>query len=1046
VNSPPDRDRWRRVESILDAALDLEPAERDGYLRRACPDAETLREVLELLGSCERPPGFLDGGALAWTADILAGADGDAHDAVPERLGRYEILRELGRGGMGVVYLAHDPRLQRRVAVKLLPPHLSSDPAASRRLEREARAASAIQHPNVVAVYDVGESAEGRPYLVMAHHAGRTLRDLLERGALPAGRALAVGRQVAAGLAAAHAAGVVHRDVKPANVLVDAAGTARVVDFGIALARGAGDDRSLLGMGTAAYMSPEQARGEEPDPRSDVWALGVLLCEMRTGKRPFEGDAAETVLRAVVDGEPALPDGLDGPLRDIVARCIRKNPGERPADAGRVAALLDAVADPAGDGVRRVGVWPGVAAAAVMVLLAVGTVTALRSLRRADAPPALGGTAVLPLVPVAPDTSLERLGRELAVTLSAALSSVSEAPLIDPGAVLSRVRAGPGPSAIEDAARLGALRVISGSLIRLGADSVRAEVALVAVEGGATLARAGATAGAGEITALTDSLTLRILRATWPRGEVPTPSVAGLMTASVPALGAYLEGERTMAGGDFVAAVDAFERAFAHDSTFWFAYWRSLYPRSHEGTPGADGALVEALWEHRHELPRPDRLLMEATNAPRLTERLELARTLTEEHPTYWPGWWEYADRLIHDGPYLGTVQSEAKVALQRVIDLQPAFAPAWQHRLWLDLYARDTASIARSLERVRSLAAPTGQFYAQEELRYYGVLEEFVRAGGSAPAVAAREARGLVARPPPASPDGIGHGMLEFDLPVAQIEIGEALLSENPGRPLAVAARIGIAKAWASRGDWEAALGALDGLRAMAGPEEAGLPALQLTAAGVILGHVDAARLSAARRRAAAASAADSAELLWLDGLAAFARRDAPGVERARGALAAGAYAHGGLLEESLRGFRQALEDERLGAEAIARLEERKADTYGYARYAPAHPYMSAIHRIWAGRILAREGETERARRLLTWHQAVRWGRTNPEEWINRMLGPLALLERAEIADLQDRPADARALYAEFLARYDRPDAAGAELVERARAGASAHRDASHR
>ena len=1064
MSSLPDRERWRRVERILDEALDRPPADREAFLREACPDRATLREVRELIEACEKGDGFLDEGALAWTAGMLFGIDpgggrvddpdgaapgggpddggrgfgvaGDSPDG-PARLGRYEVLSELGRGGMGVVYLAHDPRLRRRVAVKLLPPHLSADPSAAGRLEREARAASAIQHPNVVAVYDVGEAPDGRPYIVMAHHPGSTLRDLLADGPLPRARALAIGRQVAAGLAAAHAEGVVHRDVKPANVLIDRGGTARVVDFGIAYARDGGEDRALLSMGTAAYMSPEHARGEVPDPRSDVWALGVLLCEMATGARPFRGDAVDTVLAAVAGHEPALPETLRGPLRDIVAGCLRKDPAERPADAGEVAALLEALpgARPPGRSWWR---HPGRLAAAVgfVALLVAGALALLGSEERAvrDAP--LGGTAVVPLVPLAPDSALERLGRELAVTLAASLSSVSEVPLIDPWAVLGRIPPGADPAGDGLAASLGADRVLRGSLIRVGTDSVRAEVTLAGAGAAGPIARASASAPVGDIGGLTDSLTLGILRRTWTRGEVPAPSLAGLTTSSVPALGAYLKGERAMAGGDFVAAVAAFERAFALDSTFRFAYWRSLYPRSHEGTDPADSAVVADLWEHRHELPRPDRLLFEARRQESLTRSLEMARTLTEEHPTYWPGWWEYANLLIHDGPYLGTTQAQARAALDRVLHLQPGFAPAWQHRLWLDLYARDTAAIARGLGRLRTLAAPDGQFYAQEELRYYEALEDFIRAGGGSRGVGEREAETLLRGLPPVSPAALGHGMLEYSLPAAQIDLGTALLAGNPPKEIAVAMRVGMAKSWAARGDWGAALTELEEADEVASPEELGVAALQLAVAGGLLGGVEPARILEVRERVRPVSAADSAEVDWLDGVAAYARGDEAALARAIRALDVAAYPHAALLRESLSGFRRALADPAHGAEAIAALEEQKADAFGYASYAPAHPYMSAIHRIWAGRQLLRDGQAERARRLLGWHQAVRWGRTNPEEWANRTLEPLALLERAEIAAGQGRPAEARSLYAEFLSRYDRPEVAGVPLVERARAG----------
>lgn len=1030
MSSPPDAERWRRTERLLDAALDLPPDARSAYLRDACPDDEVRREVEALLTASERDDGFLESGALAWSAPLISPSEAGV---VPARLGRFEVRGELGRGGMGVVLLAHDPRLDREVAIKLLPPHLAADPAARERLEREARAASGVEHPNVVAVYDVGETPEGRPFIVMAYHPGRTLRSILEAGPLPSRDVLALGRQVASGLAAAHARGVVHRDVKPANVLVDHSGHARVVDFGIAYAGGAASDRHLLGMGTAAYMSPEQAKGQTPDPRSDVWALGVLLAEMATGTRPFGGDAVDTVLQAVVAESPELPDDLSGSLRDIVARCLRKEPGERPADAGEVEALLAAVDRPT----RQRRAWA--VAAAVVTVAAVGwgvwrTVSAGDGATQGPGP--LGGLAVLPLEPLAPDTALTRLGRELSVTLTATLSSVGDEPLVDAVALLGRIGQGGSADAARAALGLGAERVIRGSLIRVGTDSVRAEVELAPARGGRSLARASASAPLAAVTELSDSLSIGILRGAWTRGEVPTPSLAGLSSASVPALSAYLAGERAMAGGDFVEAVRSFETAFALDSTFWFAYWRSLYPRSHEGAPSADSAALAGLWSHRATLPRQDRLILEAWREPSLTRRLERARVVTDEYPTYWPGWWEYADRLIHDGPYVGTTEQEARTAIERVLELQPRFAPAWQHRLWLDINQRDTAAIAESLTQLATLASPSGQFLAQDELRYYRALAAFVTDGGGSVARAEREAAGLIADLPPISPATLAHGLIEFGLPRAQVELGEALIARSPPRAIEAAMRISIAKSWAARGDWDAALAHLDSARAISRPDEIGIPAARLAVAGSLLGGLGRDRARPLVAAAQPATQADSAEARWLAGVFAFVEGNAAALDEAADSLDASAYPHAGLLVESLRGFRLGLDDLRAGAEAIAALEQRKADRYGYVAYAPALPFLSGLHRLWAGRALAEAGELERARRLLTWHAAIRWGRTNPEEWANRTLEPLALLERAHIAERQGRREDARRMYAEFLGRFDRPDETGEALVVRARAG----------
>lgn len=265
--------------------------------------------------------------------------------------GRYRIERTLGRGGMAVVQLARDQELNRPVAIKVLAQHLAEDDAFRRRFLREATLAARLSHPNVVAVYDAGVE-DGVPYIVMELVEGETLGDLLaRRRRLDAATVADLGAQAAAGLAHAHAHGLVHRDVKPHNLLVRRDGTLKVADFGIARAAAAAERLTLVGsiVGTAAYLSPEQTEGSDAWAAADVYALGVVLYECLTGRTPYAGASLADLLRAqrervvppVRELAPETPDALE----DVVMRCLARNPVYRPASAAEVARLLSATAE-----------------------------------------------------------------------------------------------------------------------------------------------------------------------------------------------------------------------------------------------------------------------------------------------------------------------------------------------------------------------------------------------------------------------------------------------------------------------------------------------------------------------------------------------------------------------------------------------------------------------------------------------------------------------------------------------------------------------------
>ena len=270
-----------------------------------------------------------------------------------QTVSHYLILQKIGSGGMGEIYLAEDTKLERRVALKFLPRHMTADPEARTRFEREAKAAAALNHPNIVTIHGIGEH-EGQVFIAMEYVEGRTLKELISdsvgaihESPLPFTQVLDIAGQIAQGLAAAHARGIVHRDIKPQNIVVGPDGRAKILDFGLAKLKGASPlTKESSAYGTVHYMSPEQGLGREVDARSDIWSLGVVLYEMLAGTPPFHGEYEQAVIYAIINEEtPPLPEAvrLECPgLEDVVRRCLAKKRQERfPTTDALAAALLE---------------------------------------------------------------------------------------------------------------------------------------------------------------------------------------------------------------------------------------------------------------------------------------------------------------------------------------------------------------------------------------------------------------------------------------------------------------------------------------------------------------------------------------------------------------------------------------------------------------------------------------------------------------------------------------------------------------------------------
>lgn len=385
-------ERWQQVERVFHGALEREPRERAVFLEQACGDDTWLRHKIEaLLRSHEGAGSFLESPASPVNSNEARTPP--PQQFVGQHLGSYEVRTHIGSGGMGDVYRAHDTQLRRDVAIKVLSPEFSRDPDRVARFQREAVALAALNHPNIAAIHDLDE-INGTRFLVLEFVEGETLAARLNRGPLPVRQAAEVCRQVAEALESAHAKGINHRDLKPDNIQITPDNRVKLLDFGLAkiLASeregpdGLGflnltrwDTKPGVILGTAPYLSPEQARGQQPDRRSDIWAFGCVLFEALTGRQAFPGGTITDVFVAILKSDPdwsLLPPELPESLRSLLRRCLQKEATYRLHDIALARMTLEDVLNNAPDKIqtKRIPSWMAMSAVA---LLAAGLAAAV---------------------------------------------------------------------------------------------------------------------------------------------------------------------------------------------------------------------------------------------------------------------------------------------------------------------------------------------------------------------------------------------------------------------------------------------------------------------------------------------------------------------------------------------------------------------------------------------------------------------------------------------------------------------------------------------
>ena len=697
-------DRWDRAEALFHRLAPLGLAERAAVLAEtARQDAELAAEVESLLaahdgeGAVERAAGAM--GSSIWDAATRG-------DLAGRSIRQYQVGQIAGRGGMGVVYRARDTRLGRDVALKFLPVWLGFDPAAKERFLVEARVASALDHPNVCTVFEIGESDEGDLFLAMPFYEGETLRDRLLRGKPTVAEALDIARQIAEGLAAAHERGIVHRDIKPGNLLLTRDGRVKILDFGIAKLADVSLTRTGERVGTAHYMSPEQAGGEQVDGRSDLWSLGVVLHEMLSGARPMVGQGTDDSLGAA---PPAVAA--------VVRRLLQIDPADRYPDAGSVAAALTTAAlAPAPPPLLRRGRHRQLAWAAVALLaIAIGVTAVWRGVPpwaplepgAVSADTQRTSVAVLPFRLSGEDLELWREG--IVDLLTSNLEGAGDLQALDAqsvmrgwNAVVGSDRAGASPAEIVDVARrLGVGFGIAGGAVRIGG-AVRLTADVYDVASGRMIGSVQANGPADSVMALVDDLSVGLVRSGYLPVDrrVSATTLSRTRTSSLAAMKSYLQGERNYQRGRWSEAVAEFQRAVEIDSTFARAHLRLA---------------SAAVWINDGELHR-----WHAAEALRLSERLtardqllirgiatdELAPldTLTRRYPDDVEGWSALGDAAFHRGGIRLLPASRFRTALERSVELSPYYGEYYVHLLEDAFVRLDSARVRELLGGLESV------------------------------------------------------------------------------------------------------------------------------------------------------------------------------------------------------------------------------------------------------------------------------------------------------------------------------------------------------
>jgi serine/threonine protein kinase/tetratricopeptide (TPR) repeat protein len=684
-------ERWKQVEEVYHAALELPLSERSGFLDQACANDEELRhEVTSLLAAQDKANRFIE----SYPDDVVAGmmvAEDQMRSMLGRTLGHYRLQSLIGAGGMGEVYRASDTRLDRDVAVKILPEHLATDQGALRRFEREAKAVAALSHPNILAIFDFG-SDEGVSYAVMELLEGQTLRSSLQAGSLCWQRTAEIGKAIFEGLAVAHARGIIHRDLKPENIFLTADGNVKILDFGIAKLKRAVNapvetGSSTVGqttepgvvMGTLGYMSPEQVRGDLADAPSDIFSMGSVLYEMASGVRPFARATDAETIAAILKEEPAPLVGvgkeIPAEFERVIRHCLQKKQVDRYQSARDVAIDLKTLLRGTGDSIStrsmpkpnllsRVSIG-----AALLFLLLIISVALFWGTRRGRG---IDSLAILPLVNGTGDKEVEYLSDGITESL---INSISQLPSLR---VMARSTVFSYKGKVVDPRKVGeelnVQAVFTGSVMQRG-DGLIIGTELVNAADGSRLWGEQYHHKLSDVLTVSEEIAKRISEKLRPKlGGEAQQRLSKRYTENIEAYDLYLKGRyyslNSWTAEGFKKGIEHLNRAVASDPTYALAY----------------SGLAACYYDASGVYFQPSEAMPKAKAAA--LRALELDETLAEAHTALAQVLAHYEWKWVEAGKHY-----------ERAIQLNPNLAPA---HLYYGIYLATLGRMDEGIEEIK--------------------------------------------------------------------------------------------------------------------------------------------------------------------------------------------------------------------------------------------------------------------------------------------------------------------------------------------------------